>query len=336
MRKFSSKLAALFVLGLLVFPLPASAATTLTVVFEATPLFSEANFMPGDSVTRWVQVTNISGGAVNMGAKLDPFSDPDGLGSQLDTIIKEGATVLYTGTLASLYAAGEVLLSALADTATTQYDISVTFNPTAGDPYQGKSVGFDFIIGSLGTATPTPTPLGSGGGGGGGGGGVGEPLDPSPSPSLSPSPSPEIAGEETTAPKPPKSFIPQISGIAFNAGGTPSPSGEPSPSAIDQPAIIAGALDGSAFCGSTASWLFWLTLAILLFGAVFYLWPSTGISSRNSRILRWLVPLGIIYVLWARSCLWAFWWIPIVVIVIVYGVLRAAGIASQNQGSNSA
>ncbi len=289
--------------------------------------------MPGDSVTRWVQVTNNSGGSVNMGVQLNPFNDLDGLGSQLDTVIKEGANVLYTGTLAALYAAGEVSLSPLANTATTQYDISVTFNPTAGDPYQGKSVGFDFIIGSLGVATPTPTPLGSGGGGGGGGGGVGEPLDPSPTPSVSPSPTPTVAGEETTAPKPPRPFIPQIGGgIAFesNAGGTPTPSVSPSPSTSGQPAIIAGALDGSAFCSSTASWLFWLTLAILLFGAVFYLWPSAGASSSNSRILRWLVPLGIIYVLWSRACLWNFWWIPIVLVIIIYGILRAASMASEN------
>jgi len=30
----------------------------LNVIFESQPLFKEANFLPGHSVTRWAKVTN--------------------------------------------------------------------------------------------------------------------------------------------------------------------------------------------------------------------------------------------------------------------------------------
>jgi len=79
-------------------------------------------------------------------------SDPDNLASQMNITIKEGATTLYNDTLASLFAAGEKYLSDVAGNGgQTQYDFSVTFNSGAGDPYQGKSLGFDLLVGFQGT-----------------------------------------------------------------------------------------------------------------------------------------------------------------------------------------
>ncbi|MDZ4230053.1 MAG: DUF11 domain-containing protein, partial [Candidatus Veblenbacteria bacterium] len=158
-------------LALWAVPLPAAAQGALTVTFEDSPLFSEANFLPGDAVTRWVQVQNNSGVGQVMGVKLDPYQDPDNLGSQLTVVIKEGSTVLYgPATLDDFDNDSPVTLSTVADTASTQYDFTVTFPAAAGNEYQSAAVGFDLQVGTLeqdGTFTISLT----GGGGGGGGGG---------------------------------------------------------------------------------------------------------------------------------------------------------------------
>lgn len=142
-------------------------ASGLTVVFENDPLFNEANFLPGDNVSRWVQAANSSGETKSMAAEAIYVSDPDGLADVLNLEIKEGQQVLYDGTLAGFFDAGEVYLSELADGGQTQYDFTVSFAPGAENEYQGKSLGFDILVGFQGEiAVSGGTPPGGGGGGG--------------------------------------------------------------------------------------------------------------------------------------------------------------------------
>ena len=55
---------------LLCFAVPAFAhADNINVVFQATPLFSDANIAPGDTVMRTVTVTNTSGTAQDVYVK---------------------------------------------------------------------------------------------------------------------------------------------------------------------------------------------------------------------------------------------------------------------------
>ncbi len=123
------------------------------------PIFSETNFLPGNNISRLIRITNNSGEVQKIAAETINESDPDNLAPQMNITIKEGATTLYNDTLASLFAAGEKYLSDVAGSGgQTQYDFSVTFNSGAGDPYQGKSLGFDLLVGFQGT---------EGGGGGG-------------------------------------------------------------------------------------------------------------------------------------------------------------------------
>lgn len=141
--------------AILVFPGTASAAG-LNVTFETgappTPLFNEANFLPGDAVTRWAEVENVSGADQQIAAEVFNFSDPDGLADQLMVSIRraDDSVVYATTTLTVFYGAGEIVLDTLSDGSSETYYFTVMFEPSAGNPYQTKTTQFDFRIGIFG------------------------------------------------------------------------------------------------------------------------------------------------------------------------------------------
>lgn len=140
-----------FGLGVLFTPSTFAQAQNLVVQFETTPLFSEANFLPGQNVTRWVKVTNNSGQPQRIATEAINVSDPNWLGNVLNLEIKEGGVTRYNNPLSKFFTAGEVYLSNLAGGGTqTQYDFIVTFYSGAGNPFQGKSLKFDILIGFQG------------------------------------------------------------------------------------------------------------------------------------------------------------------------------------------
>lgn len=123
-------------------------AQDFEVDFEYDPLFSEANFLPGDSVPRWIKVTNNSTGIFKIATKADNVNNPDGLGDVLNLEIKQGVVSHYKDTLSNFFNASEVFLPDLAGNGTqTRYDYIVSFDPGVGDSYQGKSLKFDILIG---------------------------------------------------------------------------------------------------------------------------------------------------------------------------------------------
>ena len=143
----------------------------ISVQFENTPLFNEANFLPGDSVTRFVKVTNNTADTQQITTSAGNVSNPDNFASQFNLTIKQGITTLYNDTLANFFVSSSVSLSDLAGGAgnMNQYDFTATFNPSAGNDYQNKSLGFDLLISAVGGETHIDT-LGDISGGGGGGG----------------------------------------------------------------------------------------------------------------------------------------------------------------------
>ncbi len=165
--KFIS-LMSLTILMLGVFVIPVNAqSTSLDIQFENEPLFNEANFVPGDAVTRWVKVNNNTADNHYLGVSATDYyscGDPVCLADALDLVISENGTELYHDSLTNFFNAGEISLSTVNAGANTQYDFSVTFLPTSGNDYQGLSTYFDFIVGTLGSDN-------SGGGSSGGGGG---------------------------------------------------------------------------------------------------------------------------------------------------------------------
>lgn len=144
--------------------------SNLEVQFENDPLFNEASFLPGDAVTRQVTVTNNTTETQKIGTQAVGVSDPDDLGDVMYLEIKQGVTLLYTGTLSDFFNAGEIYLSDLAgNSANTTYNYSITFDSNAGDEYQGLGLGFDIAVGFFGEeSVGTEVPVGGPGGGGGG------------------------------------------------------------------------------------------------------------------------------------------------------------------------
>lgn len=149
----------------------------LVVEFQQTPLFNEANFLPGEGVSRRVKVTNNSGQIQRIATEAINKNDPDNFASQLDLIIKEGPTVIFNSTLAQFFDQGETYLSDLASGAQTQYDFTIIFHSGSGNEYQEKSLGFDILVGFEGTEGGLPLPSPGNGTSGGGGGGSNGPPD---------------------------------------------------------------------------------------------------------------------------------------------------------------
>jgi len=141
-------IAGLFLFAPHVFAQPAN---PFVVQFENTPLFSEANFLPGDTVSRWVKVSNNIGETLKISVSAINVNNPDNLADVLYLQIKQGANTLYSGTLAGFISAGNVYLSDLTNGSQTQYDFEVTFDINSGDEYAGKVLGFDFRIRLEGT-----------------------------------------------------------------------------------------------------------------------------------------------------------------------------------------
>ncbi|MFA4998517.1 MAG: fibronectin type III domain-containing protein [Candidatus Paceibacterota bacterium] len=130
------------------------------------PLFNEVSFAPGDSVIRLARVTNNSGSTQKIAVETINENNPDHLAERLNFTIKQGETVLYNDTLANFFVAGEKYLSDLVNGAQTQYDFIITFDAGANDDYQGKTLGFDIIIGFQGTEGGPISPSQGGSGGG--------------------------------------------------------------------------------------------------------------------------------------------------------------------------
>jgi hypothetical protein len=158
MFKFIKQLSLGFLLvcGLLLTASACNAVSALGIQFEKTPLFSEASFLPGNSITRWAKVTNNDTISHKIAAETINETDPDHFASQLHLTIKEASNTLFTGTLADFFAAGERILSDLPAGQTTQYDFTIAFKSGADNNYQGKTLEFDMIVGFQGGETSCP------------------------------------------------------------------------------------------------------------------------------------------------------------------------------------
>jgi hypothetical protein len=300
---FKIQLAAAMMLGML-FAGPALAANT-TIQFEHTPLFSEANFLPGESVTRWVKAKNNTSLDATFSARVTNLDDEGNLGSQLNVAITEGGISRYTGTLAALYAVGAVPLSTVGSGVETQYDVAITFNPSANDDYQNASLRFDLVIGSEGDADPEATPMVLGSSGGGGGSGF---WYQTPSPSVSPVPS--VAGAETQLNGQPSR---QLAGGVPNTGNRGTVSGseteggeQPASGSTDLlKANISGENEISTACASSP----WRLIAFVIGALAMLTAGSMGTHRSMLRLAVIAIIAAALLILWRlESC--ASWWEP--------------------------
>jgi hypothetical protein len=186
MKKITNKILIgfLVIFGLgLVFVQPAKAASCLAVDWATStsgiwqplsgPIFSEANFLPGNAVNRFIRVTNnCEDGAKRVAAETINENDPNNFSSQLHLVIKQEATKIFDDTLKKFFGQGETYLSDVQEASQNIYEFAITFYPEAGNEYQEKSLGFDILVGIEGQDGGTTLPEPGQGTGGGGGGGV--------------------------------------------------------------------------------------------------------------------------------------------------------------------
>ena len=148
----------------LFFPYFAQAA--LVVTFEETPLFLNADVLPGDSVTRTVTVGNTGTEPEEIIFSLEnTFSD--GLADVMEMAVVSGADIYADTTFTALFNWGEVDLGTLAAGDSKTYDFTSLLNPTVGNEYQLSELGFDLLIGFSDGETVTDAPPTGGGGGNG-------------------------------------------------------------------------------------------------------------------------------------------------------------------------
>jgi len=140
---------------------------------EPDPLFQQTNFLPGNSTSGWVKVTNISTETQKIGVEIinKHLCSENCLSDVLNlSIAEEGSEIpLLEGSLTTFYKSGEKPLSDLAPNASTTYYFSITFNPKAGNNYQGSEAEFDIKIGAFGKESISGEIIPGGGPSGGGG-----------------------------------------------------------------------------------------------------------------------------------------------------------------------
>lgn len=125
----------------------AMSAPSGTVSFEQTPLFNNANFIPGDAVTRWIKVVNNTLEEHQAVVRLTNVLDVNNLGGQIELVIKKGGAILYNGTFSDLFNKDKIKLSKVAAGDWAQFDFIATFKTTAGNNFQNKTLNFDLVVG---------------------------------------------------------------------------------------------------------------------------------------------------------------------------------------------
>ncbi|KKP74863.1 MAG: hypothetical protein UR79_C0002G0204 [Candidatus Campbellbacteria bacterium GW2011_GWD1_35_49] len=138
----------------------------LDVEFESTPLFSEINFIPGESVTKYIKVTNTLGKSQTVVVSAINSNSCDKtpcLSEAINLIIKREDNELFNGSLEDFLNGDEINLGNLNNGSSAEYDFIVTFLPEKENEYQSLSSTFDLLIGFQGGVF-----VNSGAGGGGG------------------------------------------------------------------------------------------------------------------------------------------------------------------------
>jgi hypothetical protein len=168
---FITSLIAILTLGF-ASPILADVPTNIEVLFQSEPMFNVGNFLPGDSETSWLKVKNNTADIKAIAIKADNVINADGLGTQINLVIKEGATEIYNKTFTQFFAESYIILSNLAGGgANTQYDFIATLPGGVGNDYQNKTMGFDLVVGVWNEEEQKVEIVTTGGGGGGGGSG---------------------------------------------------------------------------------------------------------------------------------------------------------------------
>jgi hypothetical protein len=127
---------------------------SLTVNFHSSlpgnTVFDINNFLPGQSINKNIDVKNNGDKTTEVfvkGIKRSGNSNPK-LENVLDLKITQGSTVLYSKRLNNFLDGDKISLGKINKNQSKTYNFKVTFDPNAGNPYQGKTVKFDIDFSS--------------------------------------------------------------------------------------------------------------------------------------------------------------------------------------------
>lgn len=140
-----------------------SSGGDLEITYENVPLFTEKNLVPGDTVSRWVKIKNVSAFDTAIYLSAEDKSTPSTILSNVLILkIECGGGQVYNGTLANLFTLTDLTAAPLLGTLSAgdllTCTLTVAFDKTADNPYQGLTTTTDFIFGFETGPTPTPAP----------------------------------------------------------------------------------------------------------------------------------------------------------------------------------
>lgn len=179
MKKLLYKLTYIFVIATLIlgFGSFTYAVSSVSVQFEKTPLFSEANFLPQDSVTRSVKMTNNTETPLGVSVRATNVVN-SGFGDLVNLKIKQGSIIFFDGTFTEFFDKSSVALPQIPAGQNTEVLFIATFLPTDQNEYQNETFSFNLQLLFEGgeVINDTTTSFGGGGSSGGGGGGSNGPI----------------------------------------------------------------------------------------------------------------------------------------------------------------
>lgn len=141
----------------------ALAGVVSTVQFETTPLFSESNFAPGNSITKWIKLNNTTEG-VRLGIVRALNVVNEGEMGDLTTIeIKHGDETIYKGTFSDFFSKSEVDLSLVPASSSETFYFVVTFDKNSGNNSQNDTMSFNLQAGFEGDSETDTISIGSSG-----------------------------------------------------------------------------------------------------------------------------------------------------------------------------
>jgi uncharacterized repeat protein (TIGR01451 family) len=144
-------IAILLALGLSLFSVNhANAHDGFAVEFEHAPLFEfdkDHTIMPGDSYTRYINLTNNTGEDLSVNTKAIKGSEIGQLSDILNIVIIKDNNIIYSSTtLTAFFNAGNVPLEPLVAGETAIYYYTISFDAQAGNEYQGNILYFNIDI----------------------------------------------------------------------------------------------------------------------------------------------------------------------------------------------
>ncbi|MFA7216907.1 MAG: fibronectin type III domain-containing protein [Candidatus Paceibacterota bacterium] len=148
------------------------AQSSVSVQFEKTPLFSEISFLPQDSVTRFVKMTNNTESPLGVSVRATNVEN-EGFGDLVNLKIKQGNTTLFDGTFTEFFDKSSVALSQIPAGQNEEVLFIATFLPTDQNEYQNKTFSFNLQLLFEGGEVINDITTSFGGGGSSNGGGSG-------------------------------------------------------------------------------------------------------------------------------------------------------------------